>query len=178
MRDLFKEIKYKNRPSAHFKSKNNNDEIWSKNILTFIQKYLFHCGQEQDTIDHIWQIFHSLGLPRILLEHTIAQSGFFSNQIYYDSLAVSGTRLTLEYMKMKVGSVIPFLSQTYGNYVVIVTNGWIYSLWKGIQQEGVHLYMRKSPIIQTQREEDTLFMGLITNTGKFTQNEKVFINRI
>ena len=48
---------------------------------------------------------------------------FISKHIYCDSLAGNRIILTLEKMKMKVGSRIPVLSLIYGNYGGLATNG-------------------------------------------------------
>ena len=48
---------------------------------------------------------------------------FISKHIYCDSLAGNGIILTLEKMKMELGSRIPVLSLIYGNYGGLATNG-------------------------------------------------------
>ena len=85
-------------------------------------------------------------------------------------------RLSLEQMHMEVGYRTSVVSPSHGKYGGLITNGCICRLGEGIWIEEVQLFTRTSPILPIQRLEYSLIMELITNTGKWTQNELICIN--
>ena len=98
-----------------------------------------------DTVSHVGSVkyiplsfrhshpkYQVLGLPRIQLEQKIAQTDFFFKHIYYDSLDEKVIIITLEQMKIYVGSVMIVLPLRYGKYGVLVTKILISRLLEGI----------------------------------------------
>ena len=81
--------------------------------------------------------YYGLVFPRIGLEYKIKQIDFLSEKIYSEYLAVKRIIISLEQIQMELGSVIPVSSISNVKYGGLVTNGYIYSLWEGIWQEGV-----------------------------------------
>ena len=74
-------------------------------------------------------MLQSLGITRVGLEQTISLTVFFVKNVFSDYISRSGNILSLQHMKLAVGSRTPVLPLKYGKCGGILSKIWIAILW-------------------------------------------------
>jgi hypothetical protein len=105
-----------------------------------------------------------LGLPFIFTSQMIAHCEACLRHGNQDTLTGRLLRGSLETLILEMGSSLPFWELDYGVWPLLMTDSWIKSTWRDIQQTGFYMNdTMERP--QPQREQDILLMDAFVAAG-------------